>query len=752
MPFFKHRPFALYCLAFSAAVCGAELLFLRFSAPLLITAAVLFSLFSALFFVFRKKRFSRFFLRSAVCIAFAFLGLLSHFVLAQLPENELCTNEGECTATLLIEEKLYDSFDGTSYKARVLTVKGEKARGRVLFTCRDGMLESGDVIEAAVLFSSSEASDKRSYLRSNGMVASADAAEDAEIAHTEKRTTLHSISARLRSGITARIERATAGTDAGICAALLVGVRKGISDIAYLDFTRAGILHMLAISGMHFTVLMGAIGFLLHKMRLPKAARIAVLFLSAALYTVLAGFSYSVLRAAIMLFAVYTAYFLRRERDVYTSLFASFALILAFEPTAAASVGLWLSVFATAGVIFASELAAKRLRPLGFFGGTVVMPLFISLCAQIGTLPITFMAFEKISPSAALATLACTLPVNILLFASVPLAVIGTPIPLLTEAVSAVCRLLLTIAAFFSDTIPLYPLNYPFVPFLVLAVTLFAAAAILSARKTRRIFLALALLAVIALPVCTVIYEAPRRDVSAIGVQSYNQNDILVLSTDKGNAVIDASNGSKRAVSSADGLLGELHRTEADVLILTRLNNAAINAVINYGTSIKVHKIYYPAPQTDEEAELTKRLIANISRVRAEGEEYRLGEAFDAVGIDLCIHSEYAEHSTVPIRAVSAEIGEKNILYVSSGITHSAYIQEIRRAAASADMLIIGAAGPKNKLPLHFTAKCTTVLPTKETLNSLSEPYRALIDDIDVYYSDQAVFFNFEDATASLLP
>ncbi|MBQ2732834.1 MAG: hypothetical protein IJF74_01625, partial [Clostridia bacterium] len=134
MPFFKHRPFALYCLAFSAAVCGAELLFLRFSAPLLITAAVLFSLFSVLFIAFRKKRFSRFFLRSAVCIAFAFLGLLSHFVLAQLPENELCTNEGECTATLLIEEKLYDSFDGTSYKARVLTVKGEKARGRVLFT------------------------------------------------------------------------------------------------------------------------------------------------------------------------------------------------------------------------------------------------------------------------------------------------------------------------------------------------------------------------------------------------------------------------------------------------------------------------------------------------------------------------------------------------------------------------------------------------------------------------------------------
>ena len=58
-------------------------------------------------------------------------------------------------------------------------------------------------------------------------------------------------------------------------------------------------------------------------------------------------------------------------------------------------------------------------------------------------------------------------------------------------------------------------------------------------------------------------------------------------------------------------------------------------------------------------------------------------------------------------------------------------------------MLIVGAAGPKNKLPLHFTAKCTTVLPTKETLNSLSEPYRALIDGIDVYYAIKPLIFEF---------
>ncbi len=746
MPFFKHRPFALYCLAFSAAVCGAELLFLRFSAPLLIIAAVLFSLFFIFFLAFRKKRFSRLFLRPAVCTVFALLGLISHFALAYLPEKELTANEGECTATLLIEDKLYDSFDGTAYKARVISVNGERARGRVLLTCPDGVLESGFLIETTVTFSPSDASNKRSYLRSNGMIASADTAEETEITLLEERTTLHSISAKLRKGITARIERATAGTDAGICAALLVGVRGGISEVAYLDFTRAGILHMLAISGMHFTVLMGGIGFLLHKLSLSKAARVVLLFLCAAFYTVIAGFSYSVLRAAIMLFAVYTAYFLGRERDVYTSLFASSALILAIEPTAAASAGLWLSVFATAGVIFASELVRKRGKALGAFASVILVPLLISLCAQMFTLPIVFIAYGVISPAAAPATLVCTLPVNILLFASVLLAVIGSPIPLITEAVSVLCRLTLGIAAFFSDNVPLYPLTYPFVPYIVIAATVFAALAVLTAKKTSKVFFALALAAVAALPVCTAVYEIPRKDICSVSVKTEYRDDSIVFSTPEGTAVLDFTNGSGRDALVGSGLLQIMHRTEADVLVLTRLNSSAVNAAFNYGTAFKIRKVYYPEPQSKEETELAKLLTAKISGVRAEAAEYRFGEAFDAVGISFSVHSEYAEHSTVPIRAVSAAVGGKNILYVSSGITHSEYIQEIRKAAAKADLLIIGAAGPKNKLPLHFTAKCPTVLPSADTLNETSELYKAVLEEIEVYFSTEALVFDIVNA------
>ena len=755
MPFFKHRPFALYCLAFCAAICCAEVLFVRLSAPLLITAGVLFCLFFGLFLVFRRRRRLAFLLRVAVCVLVAVLGLFTHYIGAYMPERALLANEGECNAVFVIEELLYESYSGRSYKARVTDVNGNKARGRVLFTCRGAEYESGDLVDCTVTFSAPEKQDNgfdmRNYLRSGGMLVCADATEDASPVFIGYKNTLRTLSVRMRGAINERIAAASEKRDGGICAALLTGDRSKLSDALRLDLTRAGIIHMLAISGMHFTALIGAIALILHYVRLPKAVRITVLFLCAAFYTAVAGFTYSVLRAAFMLFAVYGAYFLMRERDVYTSLFVSVALILTIEPTAASSVGLWLSAFATLGVIFATELTQrlqrlKKPRILSIILGTLVLPIFVSVCAQLFSLPVTYIVYGTMSPTSAIATLVCSLPVNLLLFAAVLLAVVGAPIPFMSDAVAWLCSLLADIAAYLSDRTTLYPLNYSFTPYIIAAIAVFALIAVLGTRKTRGIFITLAIAAVIAIPVCTEIYEGMREDIPTLGVESYGKNDILAVSSEDGNVIIDVTNGSGTAVSHAVGLLYDMHRTEVDALVITRLNEAAVNAVYLYGSDIRLRAVYYPAPQGEEETELAERLCENAALVRARAIEYRFGKGFDAAGIELCVHSEYAEHSQVPMRAISAEVGEWRALYVSSGITHSKHVMQIREAARKADMLMIGAAGPKNGLPLHFGAECTTILPSASVLSEVSERYGALLKKIEVYYSENRLIFDITPA------
>ena len=306
--------------------------------------------------------------------------------------------------------------------------------------------------------------------------------------------------------------------------------------------------------------------------------------------------------------------------------------------------------------------------------------------------------------------------------------------------------MLADIAAYFSDRTTLYPLNYSFTPYIIAAIAVFALIAVLGTRKTRGIFITLAIAAVIAIPVCTEIYEGVREDIPTLGVESYGKNDILAVSSEDGNVIIDVTNGSGTAVSHAVGLLYDMHRTEVDALVITRLNEAAVNAVYLYGSDIRIRAVYYPAPQGEEETELAERLCENAALVRARVIEYRFGKGFDAAGIELCVHSEYAERSQVPMRAISAAVREWSMLYVSSGITHSEHIMQIREAARKADMLMIGAAGPKNKLPLHFGAECTTILPSASVLSEVSERYGALLEKIEVYYSENRLIFDITPA------
>jgi hypothetical protein len=161
---------------------------------------------------------------------------------------------------------------------------------------------------------------------------------------------------------------------------------------------------------------------------------------------------------------------------------------------------------------------------------------------------------------------------------------------------------------------------------------------------------------------------------------------------------------------------------------------------------VRLRAVYYPKPQGEEERELEKHLAENAALVRADAVCYGFGEEFETAGISLCIHSEDTKHSQVPMRAVSAQVNGDSILYLSSGITHSEHIMKIREAARKADMLIIGAAGPKNALPLHFTAKCTTVLPSYSVYGEVSEKYGALLEEIEVFYSADAPTFDIRGA------
>ena len=134
--------------------------------------------------------------------------------------------------------------------------------------------------------------------------------------------------------------------------ALLTGDRKELyaDDELYSALKTAGLIHIIAVSGMH-------VAFLVSMLRLLTGRRRITAFLGVPLIVVfmaMIGFTPSVTRAGVMMILLTLAPLLRRENDPPTSLAAAGLLILLANPVAVASLSFQLSFAAMAGLILIS--------------------------------------------------------------------------------------------------------------------------------------------------------------------------------------------------------------------------------------------------------------------------------------------------------------------------------------------------------------------------------------------------------------
>jgi competence protein ComEC len=220
----------------------------------------------------------------------------------------------------------------------------------------------------------------------------------------------------LRSAIAARIDQAIPGPEAAVLKALVMGDPSGISPDIREAFTRTGTSHILAISGLHITIVatiaFGLFRWLLSWMPIAlrhawtrKGAAVLTL-LPITLYALIAGFSPSTQRALIMVAAFLLALLAEREADLLNTLALAAILILCVQPAALFSISFQLSFAAVLAIIYAFERlerrgtsaasladddrAARIRRGLAAFFG-------VSLAATWGTLPLGMYYFNNVT-------------------------------------------------------------------------------------------------------------------------------------------------------------------------------------------------------------------------------------------------------------------------------------------------------------------------------------------------------------------
>ena len=194
---------------------------------------------------------------------------------------------------------------------------------------------------------------------------------------------------------------------AGMLKALLLGVRDDLDRDIREDFQNAGVIHVLAISGLH----VGFVALFLHLLFTPLPLyfkwRYGLTILCLIGYMLLTGSNPPVVRATLMAVIFLAGFILERRGNVYNYLFAAAAVILLFQPQQLFWVGFQFSFVAVAAILyflprlnhicrpFLDRIDNSRSREL--LSKYLVTPFNVSLAAQIGVMPLTMFYFHKLS-------------------------------------------------------------------------------------------------------------------------------------------------------------------------------------------------------------------------------------------------------------------------------------------------------------------------------------------------------------------
>jgi len=224
---------------------------------------------------------------------------------------------------------------------------------------------------------------------------------------------IHSLRGRLAGALAEVLPEPQASLAQGV----LLGMRSSIPETVEDDFARSGTAHLLAISGLHVTIIAGLVlGLAARLFGRRRHLHVWLALTAVWLYALLAGMQAPVSRAAIMASLFLIAEMIGRQRSTPTALAFAAAVMVAINPTVLWEASFQLSFVAMVGLVtLAPRLQSLGQRAtaslagdnaaLGNIGGYLADNLAVTLGVIIAVWPIIAYYFGIVSWVAPLATL-----------------------------------------------------------------------------------------------------------------------------------------------------------------------------------------------------------------------------------------------------------------------------------------------------------------------------------------------------------
>jgi len=188
------------------------------------------------------------------------------------------------------------------------------------------------------------------------------------------------------------------GEEYSIATAIILGNDETMEPELRSTWTAAGVSHILCVSGMHVGIVFMIVNYLLFPLNFSKRSQIIksiILLLIIWSYANITGLAPSVMRAGTMFTFVLFGNFLRRNTNVFHSLFTSLFLLLTINPLLVFEMGFQFSYLAVFGIVLFQKPIYNLYKPK-----TKIVKYFwemcsVSIAAQLSTSPIAIFYFGQ---------------------------------------------------------------------------------------------------------------------------------------------------------------------------------------------------------------------------------------------------------------------------------------------------------------------------------------------------------------------
>ncbi|MCM1529571.1 MAG: ComEC family competence protein [Alistipes sp.] len=293
----------------------------------------------------------------------------------------------------------YDIYDGdrASYILEGTIDGGQKAKICLYATELD--VKYGDMISLKSCYferiTGDYLFDSETYYRSRNIFLRVYSCDELEIVHTGTRL-LRNAANRFRNEMISRFRQLMGSDAGGFMSGMIFGEKQyldsGIRDILY----RSGIGHILAVSGLHVSIMASAAMAIMRRARVNRYIAFGAVNLFFLLIIILANYPVSAIRAVMMLDIMYAAPLFRRQNDSFNSLAAAALIICLANPYAVYSSGFILSVSGTFGIAVFAPYMAEGIKANGI-SGAMKRSLVTALCTSLSVMPAMLHYYDEVS-------------------------------------------------------------------------------------------------------------------------------------------------------------------------------------------------------------------------------------------------------------------------------------------------------------------------------------------------------------------